>query len=209
MSEMSLTDVIYNCRAMRRLDTREVAEEDLIKLIDAANQAPSGSNAQGARWVVVRDPEIKQQLADLNRAGVDAYVGPTSTRAGSLPHQSADKRERMLQAVMWQKDHMHELPALIVACYEYGEKVDGLGVYRSGGSIWPGIQNLLLRARSLGLGAAPTTLALRDQDAVRRVLDLPESMAAICLIPVGYPLGKFGPVTRKPVEEVTRFDRWS
>jgi len=115
----------------------------------------------------------------------------------------------MLQAVVWQMDHMHEIPALIVACIDYGEPVEGLGVYRQAGSIWPGIQNLLLTARSLGLGAAPTTLALRDQDAVRQALDLPDTFAALCLIPVGYPMGKFGPVTRKPLEHVMRFERWS
>ena len=80
--------------------------------------------------------------------------------------------------------------------------------HRQAGSVWPGIQNLLLTARSLGLGAAPTTLALRDQDAVREVLNLPETFAALCLIPVGYPMGKFGPVSRRPVEEIMRFDQW-
>ena len=208
MSEMSLFDAMYNCRAMRRLDTREVPEEDLVKLIEAANQAPSGSNTQNARWVVVRDPEVKQQLADLNRKGVGAYVGPQSARPGALPHQSADKRKRMLDAVIWQMEHMHEIPALIIACFDYGQKVEGMEVFRGGGSIWPGIQNLLLAARALELGAAPTTLALLDQDAVRKVLNLPENYCAMCLIPVGYPLGKFGPVTRKPVSEIMRFDRW-
>ena len=104
---------------------------------------------------------------------------------------------------------MHEIPALIVACYDYPEPVEGLGVYRSAGSVWPGIQNLLLTARALGLGAAPTTLALRDQNAVRRILALPNTFAALCLIPVGYPLGNFGPVSRKPVSEIMRWDRWA
>ena len=210
MSEdMSLFDVIYNCRAMRRLDTRAVPEELLLKLVDAANQAPSGSNMQNGRWIVVRDPAVKQKLADLNRKGVDAYVGPQSQRPGALPHQSEAKRKRMLDSVLWQRDHMHEIPALVIACMEYGEKVDGAAAQRGGGSLWPGIQNLLLAARALGLGAAPTTLALQDQDAVREALGMPETMAALCLIPVGYPLGNFGPVTRKPVEEIMRFDRWS
>ena len=202
MSDMSLRETIHNCRAMRRLDTREVPEEALLELIDAANQAPSGSNAQQARWIVVRDPVRKQKLADLNRLHGEPYIAP------GLQDPGTAKRKRMLDAVVWQMDHMHEVPALIVACYDYPEKVEGLGVYRSAGSVWPGIQNLLLTARALGLGAAPTTLALRDQDAVRDALSLPETFAALCLIPVGYPLGKFGPVTRKPVSEIMRFDHW-
>jgi len=207
--EMGLFEVMYNCRSMRRLDKKEVPEALLVKLIDAANQAPSGSNMQNGRWVVVRDAAVRKQLADLNRQSVEAYISPQSTRPESLPHQSAEKRQRMLKSVLWQMEHMHEIPALIVACMEFGVEVDGRALGRGAGSIWPGIQNLLLAARALGLGAAPTTLALRDQDAVRKVLDLPKTMAAFCVIPVGYPLGKFGPVTRKPVAEIMRFDRWS
>ncbi len=200
--EFSLQDAIYNCRAMRRIKTDEVPEEMLVQLIDAANQAPSGSNSQKARWVVVRDPAVKQQLAEQNRLHAAPYIQP------NLDNPASDKQKRMLDAVVWQMDHMHEIPALIVACFDYPEKVEGLGIYRSAGSVWPGIQNLLLTARALGLGAAPTTLALRDQDAVRRILNLPETFAALCLIPVGYPIGKFGPVSRNPVSDIMRFDRW-
>ena len=206
--EMGIFEVMYNCRAMRRLDTRPVPEELLVKLIDAANQAPSGSNMQGARWIVVRDEAVKKELAEMNRAAVDAYVGPRVDDPGSLPHQSAEKRKRMLQSVLWQRDHMHEIPALIIACMDFFQKVDRETAMRGGGSIWPGIQNLLLAARALGLGAAPTTLALQDPEKVREVLNLPETMAAYCLIPVGYPLGNFGPVTRLPVEKSMRWDRW-
>jgi nitroreductase len=206
---MDLFDAMYNCRAMRRLDSREVPEEMLLKLIDAANQAPSGSNMQNGRWLIVRDPEVKKALADLNRIGVEGYIKPMLEKPAGLPHQSVDKRTRMAEAVMWQMEHMHEIPALLIACLEFGVKVGGADVQRGGGSIWPGIQNLLLAARAMGLGAAPTTLALGDQDAVRSILNLPETMGALCLIPVGYPMGKFGPVSRKPVEEIVRFDRWS
>ncbi len=200
--EFSLHDAIHNCRAMRRLKSDEVPEELLIQLVDAANQAPSGSNSQKARWVVVRDTAVKKQLADLNRLHAEPYIRP------NLENPASEKQKRMLDAVVWQMAHMHEIPALIVACFDYPEKVEGLGVYRSAGSVWPGIQNLLLTARALGLGAAPTTLALRDQDAVRAVLKLPETFAALCLIPVGYPMGRFGPVSRKPVSEIMRFDHW-
>ncbi len=198
-----LFEAIYNTRAMRRLDTREVPEELLVKLVDAALQAPSGSNTQNARWVVVRDAEQKRKLADFNRHHAEPYI------RAQVANPKDAKHKRLLDAVVWQIEHMHEIPALVVACFDYPEKVEGLGVYRSAGSVWPGVQNLLLAARALGLGAAPTTLALRDQDAVREALDLPETFAALCLIPVGYPLGKFGPVRRRPLAEVMRFDRWS
>lgn len=207
--EMGIFDIMYNCRAMRRLDRREVPEEILIKLVDAANQAPSGSNVQNGRWLIIRDAETKQRLADLNRIGVEGYLVPQLEKSKSLPHQSAEKRTRMANAVMWQMEHLHESPALIIACMDFGEKVSSQMAAAGAGSIWPGIQNLLLAARALGLGAAPTTLALGNPKAVKEILNLPDSMAAYCLIPVGYPLGNFGPVTRKPLDEILRFDRWS
>ena len=208
-NQMGVFETMYNCRTMRRLNTKKVPEALLRELISAANQAPSGSNTQGARWIVVRDPQIKQRLADLNRQGVETYLAPLIDNPGSLSHQSGDKRKRMVDAVVWQKEHMHEIPALIIACMDFGAPATKDMIARGNGSIWPGIQNLLLAARALELGAAPTTLALNDLKAVAEVLNLPDSMAAYALIPVGYPLGTFGPVTRKPLEEILRFDRWS
>jgi nitroreductase len=202
-SDFTLAQAMYECRAMRRLKADPVSDETLVQLIDAANQAASGSNAQMARWIVVKDPIQKQKLADLNRLHGEPYI------AADRENPKSEKLRRLLDAVIWQMDHMHEIPALIVACYDYETRVDGVEIYRKAGSVWPGIQNLLLTARSLGLGATPTTLALRDQDAVRTALDLPESFAALCLLPVGYPMGRFGPVTRKPVDTIMRFDRWS
>jgi nitroreductase len=207
--ELGIFEVMYNCRAMRKLKPDPVPEELLVKLIDAANQAPSGSNLQRARWIIVRDPEQKRRLAELNKTAVEAYIGPQSGRAGSLPHQSAEKRQRMLGAVLWQAEHMHELPALVIACFQFDEPVSGGAAGRAGGSIWPGVQNLLLAARALGLGAAPTTLGLADRKAAKQVLGLPDDVEAFCLIPVGYPLGNFGPVTRLAVEDILHWDRWT
>ena len=205
---MDLFEVIYNCRSMRRLDVTPVPEELLVKLVDAANQAASGSNMQQARWIVVTDPAVKKKLAELNRTGVENYIGPQNTRPDRLPHQSKEKRLRMLEAVIWQMENMHDMPAIIMACMEFDVPVDDEMIRRAGGSIWPGIQNLLLAARALGLGATPTTLALGDRAAVAEALHLPPFMAAFCLIPIGYPLGRFGPVTRKPVEQIMRWNQW-
>ena len=207
--QMGVFDVIYHCRAMRRLDTREVPEELLRKLVDAGNQAPTGSNMQGVRWIIARDAAVKRELADLNRRAVEAYIGPRLEQLEEVPHQSPEKRRRMLDSVLWQMEHMHELPALIIACLDFGEPATPERMAGGGASIWPAVQNVLLAARALGLGATPTTLVLADPGAASAALRLPETMAPYCLIPVGYPLGRFGPVTRRPLDEVLRFDRWS
>ena len=206
--EMGIFETIYNCRAMRRIKPDPVPEDLLLKLIDAANQAPSGSNMQTGRWIIVRDPAQKQKLAELNSKVFEAYIG--AGNAAPLPHQSAEARARMVEAVRWQAEHFAEIPALIIACSELPRAprdtfAAGAGI---GGSIWPGIQNLLLAARALGLAATPTTFAIANRETAKAVLGLPENVEAVAVIPVGYPMGKFGPVTRKPVSEIVHFDRW-
>lgn len=207
--EMGIFEVMYNCRAMRRLSSQEVPEADLLKLIEAAGQAPSGSNTQRRRWIIVRDAEQKKQIAALNRQASEDYVKARIARGESLPHHDATTRKRMLESVLWLAEHMQDIHALFVACHEFDAKPsaeDRAGVQSS---VWPGVQNLLLAARALGLGAVLTTYALRDYDTFANILNLPDTIRAYALIPVGYPLGKFGPVTRLPVGEVMRFDRWS
>jgi len=187
----------------------EVPEDLLVRLIEAGNQAPSGSNLQRARWIVVRDSEVKVELARLNKIAVEAYIGPLNGSGTELPNQDEVKRQRMINAVLWQAEHLHEIPALIIACMQFDNEVSDLERAQAGGSIWPGIQNVLLAARGLGLGAAPTTLGLADRSAAKKALALPDTMEAFCLIPVGWPMGNFGPVTRMPVGETMRWDRWS
>lgn len=207
--EIGLFEAMYSCRAMRRLDTKEVPEALLLKLIEAGNQAASGSNMQRARWIIVRDAAQREALAALNKTAVEAYIGPQSGRAGSLPHQSADKRQRMLDSVIWQAENLQNIPALVIPCFEFDGPVSAGEAARAGSSLWPGVQNLLLAARALGLGAALTTLGLSDRDASRAVLGLPDNIEAFALIPVGYPLGNFGPVTRLSAVETMCWDRWS
>ncbi len=202
-----LFEVMYSCRAMRRLDTRPVAEELLVKLIDAANQAASGGNRQRGRWIVVRDPARKKAIAELNHAVSADFVRARIEREEQLPHHDASTRSRMLDAVLYLAEHMHSYPALIVACLEFDERPDDIAA--GGGSIWPGVQNLLLAARALGLGAVPTTYAINRREEFEAIIGLPETMAAYTLIPVGWPLGRFGPVTRRRTSEIMRFDHWA
>ena len=204
--EPGIFDVIYNCRAMRRIKPDPVPEELLLKLADAGNHGPTGSNVQNVRWVIVRDAGRKRLLAEQNRKHLGSYLA--ADRVEELPHHPKAKRDRMREAVVWQMDHMHEIPALVVACLEFSEAQADPGRAGGGGYVWPAVQNVLLAARGLGLGAAPTTLGLRDRAAIKEILGLPETVEAYCLIPVGYPMGNFGPVTRLPVADTVHWDRW-
>lgn len=207
--QMGVFEVMHNCRAMRRLSPEPVPEATLLKLIEAATQAATGGNTQRARWIVVRDGQQKKRIAELNREASEAFVKSRIERGESLPHQDAARRKRMLDAVLWLAGHMHEISTLIVACHQFEQPPTADDRCHAQSSVWPGVQNLLLASRALGLGAVLTTYALTDYQAFADVLELPPEIAAFGLIPVGYPLGKFGPVTRLPVDEVTRFDRWS
>jgi nitroreductase len=149
-------------------------------------------------------------LAELNRAAISNYMqrGGGILLAGTPEEEARAQRSRA--ALQWQADHLQDVPALIIACTDADPAMTPAGRRAAGAvSIWPAIQNLLLAARALGLGATPTTLALADRDASRTILELPDDIEAHCLIPVGYPIGRFGPVQRPPVSQITRFDRWS
>lgn len=194
-----MTGVMSTCRAMRRLLPDPVADDDIRRMIEAAACAPSGRNLQRARWIVVRDAEQRRRIADLNRRA-------------SLDHATAERdasegaRRRMWDAVLWQTEHMHDAPVIVVAACIMDDPEQDPGRYAS--SIWPGVQNLLLAARALELGATPTTYALAFRDELEAVLELPPHVRAQAVIPIGHPMGRFGPVGRLPVDEVMMPDRW-
>lgn len=204
--QIGLFEAMYSCRAMRRLHPDPVPEEQLLRLVDAANQAPSGRNFQRGRWIIVRTDQQKQRVAELNRRASEEAARAQAEHGEPLPHHGVEKRRRMWEAVLWQSEHMHEAPAIIVACAVLDHPGQDPNRYAS--SIWPGIQNLLLAARASGLGAVPTTYALRFRDELHEVLGLPDDAAAQAIIPVGFPIGNFGRVSRRPAHEITTFDRW-
>jgi nitroreductase len=192
---------------MRRLRPDPVPDAIVRRLVKAANCAPSGRNVQRARWIVVRDPEQRRRIADVNRRASLAHATSERDSGRELPHHDRERRRRMWDAVVWQAEHMHEAPAIIVACCIMDDPAQDPGRYAS--SIWPGVQNLLLAARASGLGAVPTTYALEFRDELEALLDLPPNVRAQAVIPVGFPVGTFGPVRRLPVDEVMMADRWA
>lgn len=203
---MDLFEIMSTCRAMRRLSTEPVDEEVLHRLVAAASYAPSGRNLQRARWIIVRSTDQKAAIAALNRRASEEPVRRYIESTEDVAHHDQDRRRRMWESVLWQTEHMHEAPALIVACciLDHADQ----DPYRYGSSVWPGIQNLLLAARSYGLGAVPTTFALEFRDELDDVLGLPSRVCVQAIIPVGIPTGKFGPVRRLPVDDIVMHERW-
>ena len=109
----------------------------------------------------------------------------------------------MLAAAECLAAHVHEAPVWIVPCLE-----GGTPTRTSGSSIYPAVQNMLLTARALGLGATLTTLHLQFEKEAEAALGLPPKVLSSALLPFGYPMGRFGPVRRVPLADVVYEDRW-
>jgi len=201
---MPLCEAMETQRAIRRIKPDPVDEAIILRLIELALKAPTGSNSQSWEFIVVRDPRIKQGLARLNRQlwGIYGRIGRWVTR-------NDPKRSRLLDAVQWQADHFAETPVIIVACLKGGFiPFIHLSAATYFGSIFPAVQNLLLAARAINLGAALTTIPIWNLIAARRLLGLPWNVTPCAVIPLGWPLGRYGPTTRKPVQTVVSFDRY-
>ena len=201
---MPLSEAMETQRAIRRLKPDPVDDDLVLRLIDLALRAPTGSNAQNWEFIVVKDPKIKKGLARLNRQVWQLYA--RIPRKRTWP---GSRRQRILDAVRWQADHFEEIPVVVVACLQ-GFRLPFPHVFAASyyGSIFPAVQNLLLAARAANLGAALITVPLWNLFSMRRILGLPRRVTPCALIPLGWPRGRYGPTTRKRVHEVVSFDRF-
>lgn len=204
MSELSAREAIYSLRAMRRLRPDPVPEEELRFLVDAATQAPSAQNQQAWGFVVVTDPALRRRLGDLYRELGHRYIRDGALARGALPEATARVHRHALRLA----EELAEAPALVVAALRGPVPCDPAAASAWYGSIFPAIQNLLLAARSRGLGTTLTTLHRAREAEVKEILGIPEGWETLALIPVGYPVGHFGPPRRRPSWEVTHWDRW-
>jgi nitroreductase len=205
--ELDLFQTIHTMRAMRRLKPDPVPDELIRKILAAGLCAPSGGDVQHWRFIVVKDPEIKQQIQLRYKKALDQLL-PRYRAAPPPPGKTEAQKTRMLDAVVYLTEHFHEAPVLIVGCL-VGDMAKAIGLPKmSGASIYPAIQNMLLAARGLGLGATLTTRHLLFEQEVNEVLGLPANAETFAILPIGYPQGRFGPVSRQPVEAVTFQDRW-
>lgn len=228
-------EVLRTMRAMRRLAPDPVPDEVLERIVEAATWAPSGGNVQAFHYVVVTDRERMARLAELWRVVCDYYL---ATFANVRPETMDEGRyERLKDALRFQRDHFHETPAVIVACYDAGPwtrrlmgearrfatqtarlgprrllttatSFKAFGDRSLAASVYPGVQNLLIAARAHGLGATLTTWHLMLEPEFKAALDIPGRVQTYAIVPVGWPLGRMGPVVRRSVADVLHRDAW-
>ncbi len=205
---MDLFEAIYTLRSMRRLKPDPIPDEAIRTILDAAIRAPSGSNQQNWAFIVVRDRALKEAIAPHYRAGwqrlVESRYRP-QLEAANLSDEARRTQVRLTRSAAHLAEHLEEAPVWIFPCLRVGDRPPGL---TSGSSIYPAVQNLMLAARQLGIGSTLTTLHKHGNDEVNRLLGLPEGWDTAALIPLGYPLGKWGRAERRPVEEVAFGERF-
>ncbi len=202
-----LFEIIHTTRAMRRLKPDPVPKEMIEKILAAGQCAPTGGNAQHWGFLVVEDKDVMRQVQALYRQSWDTLAGPhyQSQIDAMDPGEARDKLQRQTDAAFHLTEHFHEAPHWIVACLRVGK---GGGGPFDGASIYPAVQNMLLAARALGLGATLTTRHTVHSEEMDAIFGLPKGVRSFAILPIGYPLGNFGPVRRKPLAETVFKDRW-
>ena len=197
---MELHEAMYSLRAMRRLKTDPVPEELIWKVLDAAIRAPSGGNRQPWNFIIVTDAEKKRKIGEWYLDGWNAVYGAAQ---GAM--EAEGDQARTLRSADHLANHLAEAPVFIIPTV----RASGVAaVSGMGSSIFPAVQNLMLAARAEGLGTTLTTLHKTHEAEVKELLGVPEGVETMCLIPMGWPKGKFGQGPRLPVEKVTYWDGW-
>ena len=204
-------DLVGNMRAMRKLKPDPVPMELIWKVLETGVQAPSGQNTQPWKFVVVSDPARKAWFAER-------YAAALQSRFEFLRVDPAERGEGAkhptMRAMYHQMDHLHEIPYLLLVCGERDWPFKVPEAERVGlappnyGAVYPCVQNILLACRALGLGAALTTMHQVFEDELHAYFEIPQTFGVVVTIPIGWPLGNFGPVTRIPAREKTFLDRW-
>ena len=197
---MDVFEAMGTCRAMRQLRPDPVPPEMVDRIMWAATRAPSPGNSQGWDFVVVDAPEPKARIAEAISAAM-------ADRVQAMPRTDRTTR-LMLDGTATLIHTLAHAPVLVF--------VTGPVIYPAAApqerftwsALYPAAQNILLAARALGLGSVFTTMHMTAEPTVREVLAIPDAVRIAAMIPIGWPVGRFGPVNRRPVEDFVHHNRW-
>ena len=206
--DIAMTDALLaTTRAVRkRLDLRRPVPRDLItECLELAVQAPTGSNAQTWRWLVVDDADRRRALAELYGKSARDYL---STAAAEAP---VGQNKRVFESALYLMDHLHRVPVHVIPCLA-GRPGEGAPMVEVGslfGSIFPAVWSFQLALRARGLGSTLTTLHLLHEQEAADLLGIPDGVMQVALLPVAYTLGTdFKPASRPPVAKITHWNQW-
>ena len=168
--------------------------------MEAATSAPNAGNRQQWRFLVIRDREAKRRLGEWYLQAWTETVSRIGEMGSTQPYRSG--------GVLGEQ--MENIPVLVLACIAAGSGYVTGKLDTRGASIYPAVQNLMLTARSMGLGTVITTMHTQFESEVKEFLGIPDEFDTAALIPIGYPARgvKFGEVSRGPMDDVVFQDRW-
>jgi nitroreductase len=200
-------EVVTSTRAIRRYAPDRIPDADLAKMFFAATRAPSGSNSQPFRFVVLRDgPRARPARALIGEAFRSMWAAKREDDAydrGSGSDPSSPKA-RMAASMQHFVDHIQDAPVIVLVCVHLRHG----GHLAEGGSLFPACQNLLLAARALGYGGVMTTFHQPVEAQLAEIVGLPAGVSIPATIPLGRPAGRHGSVRRRPLRELVFEDRW-
>lgn len=188
---VDVIEAIKQTAACRYFRPDPVPEAVLERLFDAARHGPQGGNRQPVRYVVVRDPGLKNQLAAWYLA-IWRSVLAKAAQGEYRTARGSSASSPILRAATHLAEHLAEVPVLVVVCANLEDlartdaDLERPGVV-GGASIYPSVQNLLLAARNEGLGAVMTTLLCAVEPQVKQLLDIPDGVITCATVPIGYP----------------------
>ena len=215
---MDLTDAMRTTFAARHYTDDPVSDAVLYRILDHARFAPSGGNRQGWRVIVVRDADTRAEMKRLMQPTVRQYLAQAS--AGEVPYNTINASSVSSETIEATSarfplvEHLESAPVVLVVCVDLSQvtsfdaHLDRVGVI-SGASIYPFVWNILLAARSEGLGGVLTTFLANAEPEARTLLGLPDEFAIASMVCLGKPVKQLTRLSRNPVESFTRVDRWT
>jgi nitroreductase len=222
-ADMELLDALRTTGAVREFTDEPVDDDALARILDAARFAPSGGNRQGWRVVVVKDADTRRQLRDLYLPAWYEYLG--QRMAGMTPWAPLNDRDAEARAIAQAStyaeqgarspgfaEHLDAVPALIVVLADLRalaavDRDFERYTFAGGASVYPFVWSVLLAAREEGLAGVITTMTIRDEPAMRRLLHVPDELAVAAVVALGHPVRQPRRLTREPVEAFATVDR--
>ena len=206
MDIASVDELLTTTRAVRkRLDlTRPVGRDVILECLRLAMQAPTASNAQDWRWLVITDADKRAAIADIYRSIGAEYL------AHAAKDTSDPQTQRVYASAFSLTDTLGQVPVHVIPCLENRIDNSNLLVAASAwASIIPAGWSFLLALRSRGLGSVWTTMHLAKEQEVAELLGIPATVTQAALFPVAYTIGTdFRPASRPPAETITFWDSW-
>jgi nitroreductase len=198
---MDVIEAMETCVAMRYLKEDPVPAADLERLVYAATRASSPGNSQEWDFVVLSDLAIKTEIGDA----VWAAMSPIFAE---IPLAGGGTTQRMYKGAAYLAKNFAKVPAWILGCARKNYPPQAPTEAFMHSTIYPAAQNLIVAARSMGLGTTFTTFQMAAESVIRERLSIPADVYLCVLVAVGYPEKPFTPVRRKPVSDVLHWNTW-